>query len=104
MWNEYDECESLYLCCGAPSADFRLKLAGNCHEHAISPLFFLTWTAAAFQDEPAQGGAMIVNSPVLAPLRKSSPNAMLPISIIIPCYNAAATLARTLDSLSLIHI
>lgn len=41
---------------------------------------------------------MIVNSPVLAPLRKSSPNAMLPISIIVPCYNAAATLARTLDS------
>ncbi len=23
---------------------------------------------------------------------------MLPVSIIIPCYNAAATLARTLDS------
>jgi glycosyltransferase involved in cell wall biosynthesis len=26
------------------------------------------------------------------------PNSMLPVSIIIPCYNAATTLARTLDS------
>jgi glycosyltransferase involved in cell wall biosynthesis len=41
---------------------------------------------------------MIINSLCAYPFAPSSPNAMLPISIIIPCYNAAATLARTLDS------
>jgi glycosyltransferase involved in cell wall biosynthesis len=33
-----------------------------------------------------------------APFVRHPPNPMLPISIIIPCYNAAATLARTLES------
>jgi glycosyltransferase involved in cell wall biosynthesis len=34
----------------------------------------------------------------IAPFVRHSPAFMLPVSIIIPCYNAAATLARTLES------